>query len=400
MCSSFRTEKSGQLFIDRNYTWHPFVSAHVRALRGDTVEWRAGSANRIQARVTPIRDASGAVIGVTGIAVDHHGEGGERMRRTGAEIILSKILKEIDQPVSLVDEDMRILMVSSSFCDAATIDANDAILRGLDEVVVMRRSDGSSGGLTDGEEYTWEGAGSRQFKSRHFTCSSGDLRFGIEISEDISREENLHSEVFVANHARSVILEEFTQPVALLKSSAGIDQVNEALASMLGVLKGAMVGSNLNEWVNPGFRDRLTHACSEVSAHGETREEEVIFQNAAGGVILAKFDLKKLSGSEGNPSLLLLKFTDWGDPAEKVHSSRAQNISDMDGVILEMLAAGEGNARIAQLLCLSRQGLDYRLKTLRKQIDAASRGALVGRAYALGLLDPLAWPPRLRRQSQ
>ncbi|MEU6591355.1 PAS domain-containing protein [Streptomyces sp. NPDC046881] len=62
--------------------------------------------------------------------------------------------------------------------------------------------------------------------------------------------------------------------------------------------------------------------------------------------------------------------------------------------ILALLAAGRSNADIAGTLHLSRQTVDYHLSRLRDRLGAATRPALVARAYVLGILSPQAWPPR------
>ncbi|MFF9815074.1 PAS domain-containing protein [Streptomyces sp. NPDC014006] len=62
--------------------------------------------------------------------------------------------------------------------------------------------------------------------------------------------------------------------------------------------------------------------------------------------------------------------------------------------ILALLAAGYSNAGIAEALRLSRQTVDYHLARLRRLLGAATRPALVARAYVLGILAPHSWPPR------
>ncbi|MEU3842706.1 PAS domain-containing protein [Streptomyces sp. NPDC028635] len=62
--------------------------------------------------------------------------------------------------------------------------------------------------------------------------------------------------------------------------------------------------------------------------------------------------------------------------------------------ILALLAAGYSNAGIAETLRLSRQTVDYHLARLRRLLGAATRPALVARAYVLGILAPHSWPPR------
>jgi PAS domain-containing protein len=63
--------------------------------------------------------------------------------------------------------------------------------------------------------------------------------------------------------------------------------------------------------------------------------------------------------------------------------------------LLEGIAEGLSNAALGRRLFLSRQGLDYRLSCLRDRLQARSRSALVARAYALGLIHPGLWPPRV-----
>ncbi|MEW2051575.1 PAS domain-containing protein [Streptomyces sp. NPDC005476] len=62
--------------------------------------------------------------------------------------------------------------------------------------------------------------------------------------------------------------------------------------------------------------------------------------------------------------------------------------------ILSLLAQGSSNSDIAASLKLSRQTLDYHLSRLRHLLGAATRPALVARAYVLGILAPHTWPPR------
>ncbi|MGH3802405.1 MAG: hypothetical protein ACRDTD_20220, partial [Pseudonocardiaceae bacterium] len=131
---------------------------------------------------------------------------------------------------------------------------------------------------------------------------------------------------------------------------------------------------------------------------GGIKAEELILRGKSGSAILANISLKRWIRPEGGSFASFLTIDDWGDPAERMNDIQMQGISDIDGIILEMLAGGEPNLKIAQSLCLSRQGLDYRLKALRKQIGASTRGALVGRAYALGMFEPQSWPPRLKRK--
>jgi DNA-binding CsgD family transcriptional regulator len=66
-------------------------------------------------------------------------------------------------------------------------------------------------------------------------------------------------------------------------------------------------------------------------------------------------------------------------------------------LVLEGVAADLSNAEIGVRLGLSRQGIDYHLAALRRRLRVSTRGALVARAYALGLLHQGMWPPAVDR---
>ncbi|WP_165777598.1 helix-turn-helix transcriptional regulator [Amycolatopsis antarctica] len=65
--------------------------------------------------------------------------------------------------------------------------------------------------------------------------------------------------------------------------------------------------------------------------------------------------------------------------------------------VIELLAEGKANTAVARRLALSRTGLDYRLAQLRRKLEAPSRAAIPSRAYALGLIEPGVWPPRVHQ---
>ena len=62
--------------------------------------------------------------------------------------------------------------------------------------------------------------------------------------------------------------------------------------------------------------------------------------------------------------------------------------------ILALVAAGATTAVTARTVGLTVDGVNYHLARLCARLGAPNRTALVARAYVLGLLDPVAWPPR------
>lgn len=84
-----------------------------------------------------------------------------------------------------------------------------------------------------------------------------------------------------------------------------------------------------------------------------------------------------------------------GGLAERaVHRSRF--LTELDARILAGVAVGASNVALAPKLCLSRQGIEYRVTSLLRRMRAPNRAAPVSRAHMLGLFTPGSWPPKVR----
>jgi DNA-binding CsgD family transcriptional regulator len=63
--------------------------------------------------------------------------------------------------------------------------------------------------------------------------------------------------------------------------------------------------------------------------------------------------------------------------------------------VLELTALGLSSREIATRLWITRHTVTYHLGNLFAKFLVQGRSALVARAYALGVLAPGTWPPRL-----
>lgn len=72
------------------------------------------------------------------------------------------------------------------------------------------------------------------------------------------------------------------------------------------------------------------------------------------------------------------------------------SVTPAEGAVLALPAQGATTGRAACELGLSRDGVTYHLRRLSARRHAANRTELVARAYALGVLTPGVWPPRVR----
>ncbi|WP_053745353.1 helix-turn-helix transcriptional regulator [Streptomyces sp. NRRL WC-3618] len=76
----------------------------------------------------------------------------------------------------------------------------------------------------------------------------------------------------------------------------------------------------------------------------------------------------------------------------------AAALAEVPARILEGVAAGLSTQQLASRLGLSSHGVEYHISAMLRKLKAPTRSALVARAYALDILVPHCWPPRIRPQ--
>ncbi|MEV4613007.1 PAS domain-containing protein [Kitasatospora sp. NPDC049258] len=178
--------------------------------------------------------------------------------------------------------------------------------------------------------------------------------------------------------------------VVTLTPGGLVERVSGGAAQLLGTSRGALEGSAALDHLDPStdpapparqMRDLLAGRTSRGSALVRLRV-------AGGGGRLLRADLAAVR-AQGVTERVVAVLTPLGAP-----SPRAVRVSPLQLRVLTLMAGGEPNSGMATLLGLSRQALDYHLRRLRELLQAASRPEMVARAYALGILDATAWPPR------
>jgi DNA-binding CsgD family transcriptional regulator len=73
----------------------------------------------------------------------------------------------------------------------------------------------------------------------------------------------------------------------------------------------------------------------------------------------------------------------------------AAKLGELDARILEAVARGESTLRIASVLFMSKQAINYRIGNLLRRFEVVNRTSLVSRALFVGVLDSQSWPPRV-----
>lgn len=180
-------------------------------------------------------------------------------------------------------------------------------------------------------------------------------------------------------------------PCALLSANGRVVEASAAAAELFQLSPSGLVGRRAHTLLapEPGL-DRLQSRWNGLIARRTRRvETSTVLIDAQGRRRRAQLHLATVGHSATRARHVWAVITHQSLAHEAHPSLTAAQIR-----ILSLLAEGSSNGDIATSLRLSRQTVDYHLSRLRELLGAATRPALVARAYVLGILAPRAWPPR------
>ncbi|WP_420082548.1 PAS domain-containing protein (plasmid) [Streptomyces sp. JL4002] len=347
------------------------IDAHIRARAGEPVVWRMGSSGELLASVAPIfSEQDGEIVGVAGIAVD---------------------LSEFEERVGY-GEEMAALFHSLAEASPAKI-----CITGPDGRVLFSNSNSncmqSLGSHADAQEDSGEGEIDPHPKSIRRAVEMGGKPAVLKIEPVVlvppvdDAADNVSN-----NNQNEASAEKFREVFAAVRlpqiyvQNGMIIDCNPAWVQMFGgEPNGGFTGTEVESWIS----NRSDSSNRDVGDSAST--QKILFVLPGQNAIAADVEIVEYGYDTSGQCWIVHR---WGNPAETILADRFGNIPEVDGKILELLALGFDNAQIALGACLSRQGLDYRIRNLKKMIGAESRGALVAKAYHLGLLEAHEWPPR------
>ncbi|RLU80132.1 hypothetical protein CTZ27_35355 [Streptomyces griseocarneus] len=405
-CPSAVIPEGGRFSYDLTYILHPDISAHLRARQGETVSWRTGPEGSMAACVGPLRGPDGAIIGVIGVVVDQGRIHEEIRRRQRMERLLYSVLGTVPALVSVLDEEGHVVFANRGYLEALGKSENEVLGCNEDELFrqcgINRRMsfmDEREGSVESPRAVMeWENGKRDVFRSRKLSLCGEKEESGmvLHISSKVTESASPGAELATMATRCEKLLSALGHPAFVCSSQGIIEAVNEEWCAVLGAARHEVVGSSALCWSDGSSADSFRSLWEENQVAQSLRTWNILFKAKGGGAILATLTASPLTRL-GEPADTLLVVKGWGDPAAHLEScKKSPQVSGLDARILELLAVGKSNAEISSSLCLSRQGLDYRLKNLRRQLDATSRGALVARAYAHGLFQHEDWPPRCR----
>jgi len=191
-----------------------------------------------------------------------------------------------------------------------------------------------------------------------------------------------------------------TMCIATLDPQQRIVDASAEFLRRFGGTQASRAGQDFHELLHPGTRDKLRRKFQRALEDNRTTFDasivglgprDSVFSGDITG-FLNRGDTHRVQGivvivepdesAEANPT-----------PA---FAAKYRVLTDVDAQILEGVAAGASTIQLASRLHLSRQGIEYRISSMFRKLNASNRAALVSRAYAVGALAVGCWPPRVK----
>ncbi|MEV6578636.1 PAS domain-containing protein [Streptomyces sp. NPDC051582] len=187
-------------------------------------------------------------------------------------------------------------------------------------------------------------------------------------------------------------------PVALAISDAYglILGANPAFASAWRLQPGKLEGRRLLDILTPTNERQLHRLDEALRSRRRSRYPVEVTWQVGGTARHGRVTVEPVSDPQDDIPRLLVSLTEESceGPPDAPPQDPANGLSPQEARILPLVAAGAAGSAIAREVGLTVDGVNYHVTRLCRRLDVPNRPALIARAYVLGLLDPVAWPPR------
>ncbi|OCC08577.1 PAS domain-containing protein [Streptomyces sp. PTY087I2] len=372
--------------LDLSYPQHPNVVAHLKARRGEVVKWKTGPNQSLWACVAPLFDKEGATVGLSGAAVDMSELQAERSQRESLEFLVRMVLKNGGYGMAVTDQDGYVVFADDEYCKILNREKSELLgskgpiaPRAQAELADMKDSPHREGNVSSQGKFRITHTPLRTFDGRTMTCHLARRQSAEdEVTQELG---GLYEALFL----------EASNPMVLLNRDGTIKKANGKFCEILEEKESRVCGTSVYDWLTQESADKV-HGLFENKPGELCSGLDIIVTGSLGRRFIMHCEVHmSRERSSGNSHVLLLA-NSWRSSALR---GAPKKLDDLDRKILEMIAQGKQNSEISGSLCISRQGLDYRIKRLRDILGADGRGALVARAYFLGMLCPEQWPPKV-----
>ncbi|MEU4117045.1 LuxR C-terminal-related transcriptional regulator [Kitasatospora sp. NPDC028055] len=186
-------------------------------------------------------------------------------------------------------------------------------------------------------------------------------------------------------------------PIAVCEWGGRIMIVNRAMAAEFGGLPGQLRNRRILEYFTLRDDTSLQTLAEAIRLHRRSQYSVGVSWTPAGGTErTGEMTVDLVSDTPEQTPNMLLSLRALAVPAARQAPPAPPprpEASPIEARILAAAARGATTARIAKEIGLTADGVNYHLTRLSRRWQLPNRTALVARAYALGVLDPDAWPP-------
>lgn len=187
--------------------------------------------------------------------------------------------------------------------------------------------------------------------------------------------------------------------MASLDRELTVQQASREFFTRFGAPTRDVCGRHFRELVHPSMQQPLMRQFSRlVEGKRQSFASHVVTVGAEDAAFAGTLTASAVARQTHDVSaiLVLMHSADDADDADPPVVTRQRKLlSEMDARILEGIAAGVSTIPLASRLYLSRQGVEYHVTRLLRQLRVPNRAALVSRAYSMGVLTVGTWPPKV-----
>lgn len=209
------------------------------------------------------------------------------------------------------------------------------------------------------------------------------------VRERLSRSEQLYRGLF----------ERSSVPTAIYGLDQRVHDANPAYCRLLAYRRSELVGVHVRQLITSATAvENSARWIAVVEGRLDGYRTLSAGVRRDGTVVAGQTIVSLVRDPDGRPSLIYAV----SDPAilatrgehEPLPARSGVRLSRREIQVLEAVAEGLSSADVARRIGLSTQGVEYHVRKLMELLGVPTRPALVGRAYALGVLVPGLWPPR------
>lgn len=179
--------------------------------------------------------------------------------------------------------------------------------------------------------------------------------------------------------------------LSVLDARGRIQEANADFRALTGRPAAALARQPFWVLFEDPFRRTLQETFAALSAGGNRLSCDAVLPRAGRSVMRCRVTVARVPSPEGMTAAALLSVT----APRKVAVPVVRLLRPVERAVLCQVAAGATTVEVADTIHLSRQGVDYNLRTLMQRFGARNRAELIARAYSTGVLAPHTWPPRV-----